>query len=68
MAISPKKNEIESQSKSQRVKNHRSEYARQAWSKMTECCAGWVEEAKTRYLKRGWSKRGKNREIGNKID
>lgn len=68
LTIYPKKNGIKSQNKSQRVKKHRSEYAIPPWSKMMDCCSGWVEEAKTRCLKMGWLKRGKNREIGNKID
>lgn len=68
LPLSPNKNERMPQHKTQPVKSHRSEYARRAWSKMTDYCSDWVDEVKARWPKRGWLKRKKNREISNKID
>lgn len=50
------------------VKYHRSEFAKQAWSHMTDCCADWVEEVKARWPHRVWPKRKKNLDIEDKID
>jgi hypothetical protein len=50
------------------VKSHRSEFAKQAWSQMTDYCAGWAEEVKARWPHRVWSKRKKKCDIGDKMD
>ncbi|WP_155316167.1 hypothetical protein [Desulfosarcina alkanivorans] len=41
------------------VKSHRSKYAKQAWSQLTDYCSDWVEEVKAGWPKRVWPKKKK---------
>jgi hypothetical protein len=62
------KNEGLRQTKSIPGNDHRSLFAKQAWSRMTDYFADRVKEVKARWPLRLWPRGKKNRDIGDEID
>jgi hypothetical protein len=48
------------------VKNNRPEFAKQAWSQITDRCTDWMEEVKAKWPDGVWPTRKKSRDISNK--
>jgi hypothetical protein len=50
-----------------RIRNHRSEFAKQMWSQMNDYCADRVKGLKAKWPHRFWPKGKKKRDMGDKI-